>query len=94
MEENIFIGVRNSVGMITPLTIGLVGVVLMLAAFFLNLFKLINVDSKLYIILNVIGPGLATYYAFLVDAMPFVIFEGVWTVFAIYKFITVIILKK
>jgi hypothetical protein len=84
----------DSIVMINPLTIGLVGVALMLTAFFLNLFKLIKVDSKSYIILNVIGPGLATYYAFLVDAIPFVIFEGVWTAFAVYKFITVIILKS
>jgi len=80
--------------MVEPLTIGLVGVALMLAAFFLNLFKLIDVDSKSYIILNIIGPGLATYYAFLVNVIPFVIFEGVWTIFAIYKFITVILLKR
>jgi hypothetical protein len=66
----------------------------MLTAFFLNLFKLITVDSRSYIILNIIGPGLATYYAVLVDAIPFVIFEGVWTIFAVYKFITVILLKK
>lgn len=80
--------------MVEPLIIGLVGVALMLTAFFLNLFQLIKVDSKSYIILNIIGPGLATYYAFLVDAIPFVIFEGVWTIVAIYKFITIFIFKK
>jgi hypothetical protein len=79
---------------IEPLTIGLVGVALMLTAFFLNLFNVTKVDSKSYITLNIIGPGLAAYYAFLVDAMPFVIFEGVWTAFAVYKFITIIILKN
>jgi hypothetical protein len=78
---------------IEPLVIGLVGVALMLTAFFLGLFKIVKVDSKTYIILNIIGPGLATYYAFLVDAIPFVIFEGVWTIVAIYKFITVVVLR-
>ena len=76
---------------VDPLIIGLVGVALMLAAFFLGIFKFVKVDSKTYIILNIIGPGLATYYAYLVNAIPFVIFEGVWTIFATYKFITVII---
>ena len=80
--------------MVDPLIIGLVGVALMLTGFFLNLFKLIKVDSKLYILLNIVGPGLATYYAFLIDAIPFVIFESVWTAVAIYKFITIFILKK
>jgi len=79
---------------IDPLIIGLVGVALMLTAFFLNIFKFIRVDSKSYIILNIVGAGLATYYAFLVNAIPFVIFEGVWTITAFYKFITVIVLKK
>lgn len=79
---------------IDPLIIGLVGVALMLTGFFLNLFKWIKVDSKLYIILNIIGPGLATYYAFLVDAIPFLIFEGVWTIVSVYKFITIFILKR
>ena len=79
---------------IEPLIIGLVGVVLMLTGFFLNLFKWINVDSKTYVVLNIIGPGLATYYAFLVNAIPFIIFEGIWTIFSAYKFIVIFILKK
>ena len=77
-----------------PLIIGLVGVTLMLTGFFLNLFKLVKSDSKLYLILNIIGPGLATLYAFLIDAMPFVIFEGIWTFFAVYKFATIFIFKN
>ena len=79
---------------VEPLIIGLVGVILMLTGFFLNLFKWIEVDSKWYIILNIIGPGLATYYAVLVNAIPFVIFEGIWTIVSIYKFIIIFILKK
>lgn len=74
--------------MIDPLIIGSIGVALMLIGFFLNLFNLIKVDNKSYIILNVVGPGLATYYAFLIDVIPFVIFEGVWTTVAVYKLIT------
>jgi hypothetical protein len=79
---------------IEPLIIGLVGVILMLTGFFLSLFKWIKVDSKLYISLNILGPGLATYYAILVNAIPFVIFEGTWTLVAIYQFIVIFIIKK
>ena len=86
--------IRIIMVMIDPLIIGLVGVALMLTGFFLGLFKLVKVDSKLYIILNIIGPGLATYYAVLVDAIPFVIFEGVWTIVAVYRFVTVVVMKK
>ena len=80
--------------LVDPLLIGLVGVALMLTGFFLNLFKWIKVDSKTYILLNIVGPGLATYYAFLIDAIPFMIFEGVWTAVSIYKFITIFILLR
>ena len=79
---------------VEPLIIGLVGVTLMLAGFFLNLFKWIKVDSKTYILLNIIGAGLATYYSILIKAIPFVIFEGIWTSVAIYQFLVIFILKK
>ena len=79
---------------VEPLIIGLVGVTLMLAGFFLNLFKWIKVDSKTYILLNIIGAGLATYYSILINAIPFVIFEGIWTSVAIYQFLVIFILKK
>jgi len=79
---------------VEPLIIGLVGVTLMLAGFFLNLFKWIKVDSKSYILLNIVGAGLATYYSVLINAIPFVIFEGTWTIFAIYQFMIIFILKK
>ena len=79
---------------VEPLIIGLVGVVLMLTGFFLNLFKWVRVDSKTYILLNIIGPGLAAYYAVLVNAIPFVIFESIWTIVAIYQFIIIFVLKK
>ena len=79
---------------VEPLIIGLVGVTLMLAGFFLNLFKWIKVDSKTYILLNIIGAGFATYYSILINAIPFVIFEGIWTSVAIYQFLVIFILKK
>ena len=80
--------------LIEPLIIGLVGVTLMLAGFFLNLFKWIKVHSKTYLLLNIVGAGLATYYSILINAIPFVIFEGVWTIFAAYQFILIFVLKK
>ena len=80
--------------MFDPLILGLIGVTLMLAGFFLNLFKLIEAESKLYLTLNIIGAGLATVYSFLINTIPFIIFEGIWTSFAAYKFVTIFIFKK
>jgi hypothetical protein len=58
--------------------VGSLGVALLLAAFFLNLFRYIRQGSKLYILLNIIGAGLSCYASFLIRYWPFVILEGCW----------------
>jgi len=63
--------------------IGSVGVALLLAAFLLNLFKLMRSDGHLYMSLNLVGAGLACYSSFLINFMPFVVLEGVWAVVAL-----------
>ena len=68
----------------TPATlIGSVGVALLLAAFLLNLFKLLRSDGYPYTGLNLIGAGLACYSSYLIKFMPFVVLEGVWAVVAL-----------
>ena len=58
--------------------VGSLGVTMLLAAFFLNLFRYIQQGSKLYIVLNIIGAGLSCYASFLIRYWPFVILEGCW----------------
>jgi len=58
--------------------VGSLGVALLLAAFFLNLFRYIQQGSKLYIVFNIIGAGLSCYASFLIRYWPFVILEGCW----------------
>jgi uncharacterized membrane protein required for colicin V production len=58
--------------------VGSLGVSLLLAAFFLNLFRYISQDSRLYILLNIIGAGLSCYASILIRYWPFVILEGCW----------------
>jgi hypothetical protein len=67
--------------------IGSVGVMLLLVAFFLNLFKFIPQESKMYILLNIIGAGLSCYASILIDYMPFVILEATWSLVAILAFV-------
>jgi len=64
--------------------IGIVGVALILIAYFLGTEKLIKNDGKLYYVMNIIGAGLACYASFLIDYMPFVILEGTWVMVSIY----------
>ena len=67
--------------------IGSLGVTLLLVAFFLNLFKFISQESRLYILLNIIGAGLSCYASVLIDFMPFVILEGAWCLVAAAAFV-------
>ena len=70
---------------IDPATlIGSVGVALLLAAFILNLLKLLRADSLLYMSLNLVGAALACYSSYLIDFVPFVVLEGVWAAAALF----------
>ncbi|HEY4205540.1 MAG TPA: hypothetical protein VGM31_01965 [Puia sp.] len=63
--------------------LGSFGVTLLLLAFFLNLFKLVDQDSKVYIILNILGAGISCYASFLIHYTPFIILEAVWCLVAV-----------
>ena len=64
--------------------IGAVGVAFLLGAFVLNLLKVLRADSYSYSALNLVGAGLACYSSYLIDFMPFVVLEGVWTAAAAF----------
>lgn len=62
--------------------IGSVGVAILLLAYFLSSFKIINQSSKLYIVMNIMGAGIACYASVLINFIPFVILEGIWALVA------------
>ena len=64
--------------------IGTIGVALLLAAFVLNLLKLMSAEGYAYTVLNLLGAGLACYSSYLIGFMPFVVLEGVWAVAAAF----------
>ena len=72
------------------LIIGIIGMLLLLLAFALNLLKRVTEQSFSYILLNIIGAGTSTYYAYTLNAVPFIILEAVWALFAVYKLAIVI----
>jgi len=63
--------------------ISTIGVSLILLAFFLNTFKYISDDAKLYFILNIVGGAFACYGSVLLNSLPFIILEGTWSVVAL-----------
>ncbi len=72
------------------LLIGILGMLLLLTSFALNLMKIIRENSVSYILLNIFGAGISAYYAFTLDAVPFIILELAWCLFAVYKLIIVL----
>ena len=63
--------------------IGIIGVGLILLAYFLNIFSLIPKDGQLFFIMNIIGAALACYASFLIHYVPFIILEGTWTLVSV-----------
>ncbi len=63
--------------------IGIIGVGLILLAYFLNIFSFIPKEGKLFFLMNILGAGLACYASVLIHYWPFVILEGVWTLVSV-----------
>ncbi len=63
--------------------IGSVGVFILIIAFVLNLVNKISRESIIYILMNIIGAGLACYASYLIHYVPFIILEGVWTIVSV-----------
>jgi len=55
-----------------------IGVIILLIAFLLNLYKKLPADSKIYALLNLLGAGICCYSSYLISFYPFVVLEGVW----------------
>jgi phosphate/sulfate permease len=67
--------------------VGTIGVSLLLIAFALNLAKKLSVSSSTYLVLNIIGAGLAGVSSYMIQFRPFVVLEGVWTISSIIMLI-------
>lgn len=63
--------------------ISTIGVSLILIAFFLHTFKLISGSGILYYFLNIAGGAFACYGSVLLNSVPFIILEGVWSLVAL-----------
>jgi hypothetical protein len=65
------------------------GVIILLIAFMLNLYKRLPASSKLYSLLNFIGAGLCGYTSWMVRFYPFIILESVWAIVALISLLKV-----
>ncbi len=63
--------------------IGFIGVAILLIAFLLNLFIKMDKGSLVYILMNVIGAGMACLASWMIDYIPFIILEATWTLVSV-----------
>ncbi len=73
--------------------IGFIGVAILLVAFFLNLSGKISKDSSIYLVMNILGAGLACYASVLLKYVPFIILEGCWTLVSLFGLVKLIRVK-
>lgn len=71
--------------------IGFIGVFQILLAYILNVIGKIKSTDLTFILLNLMGAGMACFASVLMGYIPFIILEGVWTV---VTFITLIKYKR
>ncbi|HEY4198034.1 MAG TPA: hypothetical protein VGM63_20985 [Mucilaginibacter sp.] len=60
-----------------------IGVIILLIAFLLNLYKKLSADSKLYSLLNLIGAGVCCFASYMIRFYPFIILEAIWAFVAL-----------
>ena len=67
--------------------IGFIGVFQILLAYILNIIGKLQKKDLLFILLNLIGAGMACGASILMNYLPFIILEGVWTLVSLIALI-------
>jgi hypothetical protein len=65
------------------------GVIILLVAFLLNLYKKIQANSRAYCAMNFVGAAMCGVSSYMISFYPFVVLEGIWAGFALVSFIKV-----
>jgi hypothetical protein len=66
-----------------------IGVIILLIAFLLNLYKKLEANSRAYCFMNFAGAALCGFSSYLINFYPFVILESIWAGFALVSFFKV-----
>jgi hypothetical protein len=71
--------------MMEPLIFGAIGGGIILIAYLLELFQHIDPYNKAFLAANIIGSALLTYYAYLLDSIPFIVLNAAWVLGSVYQ---------
>ena len=66
-----------------------IGVIILLIAFLLNLYKKLSANSKAYTFMNFLGAAICGFSSYLISFYPFVVLESIWAIFALVSLIKV-----
>lgn len=67
--------------------VGLSGMILLVAAFLLNLLGKLRASTLGYKLLNVFGAGILAWYGFAKETYIFVALEGFWALASVYAIV-------
>jgi hypothetical protein len=65
------------------------GVIILLIAFLLNLYKKLSANSRAYCAMNFVGAAMCGVSSYMISFYPFVVLEGIWAGFALVSFFKV-----
>lgn len=74
--------------------LGFTGVAILLAAYLLHQLNLLSKDGLLYILMNIIGAGLACFASYLINYIPFIILEATWMMVSVIALVKIIAERK
>ena len=60
-----------------------IGVIILLIAFLLNLYKKLPASSRIYTFMNFLGAAICGFSSYLIKFYPFVVLESIWSLFAL-----------
>lgn len=70
--------------------IGAIGVTILLIGYLMNLNGKLPANSAIYMLMNVVGSGMAFYSSYLIDFVPFMVLEGIWTGISAYSLVRIL----
>lgn len=70
------------------------GVIILLAAFLLNLYKKLPANSMVYAFMNFFGAAVCCFASYMVKFYPFVILEGTWGLFGFISLMNLVFFIK
>ena len=74
--------------------LGFIGVAMILLAYILNVTNKVSINDNSFILLNLIGAGIACLASILLNYVPFIILEGVWALISLMSLVKKYILKS